>query len=79
MLTPGSRWLPNVSGTVHPLGGCGMGRDSSQGVVDPFGRVFGYTNLFVCDGSLFPGALGVPPSMTIAALAEHVVESSISA
>lgn len=61
---------------MHPLGGCGMGRDPSEGVADPWGRVFGYPNLYVCDGSLIPRALGVPPSMTIAALAEHVVEHS---
>ncbi|MEE8200488.1 MAG: GMC oxidoreductase [Candidatus Acidoferrales bacterium] len=75
MLVPQGWWKKGF-GTVHPLGGCGMGRESSEGVCDPFGRVFGYPNLFVCDGSLFPSGIGVPPSMTIAALAEHVVEHS---
>jgi cholesterol oxidase len=74
MLTP-QPWWPLTLGTVHPLGGCPMGRDASEGVADPFGRVFGYGNLYVCDGSLIPRALGVPPSMTIAALAEHVGEN----
>lgn len=67
-------WLGREASTVHPLGGCGMGRDASEGVVDAFGRVFGYENLFICDGSVFPRALGFPPSMTIAALAEFIVE-----
>jgi len=73
MLIP-QPWWPVTLGTVHPLGGCPMGRDRSEGVADPFGRVFGYDNLYVCDGSLIPRALGVPPSMTIVALAEHVAE-----
>lgn len=77
MVVPERWWAPDL-GSVHPLGGCGMGRDASAGVVDAFGRVFGYENLFVCDGSIVPRALGVPPSMTIAALAEHVVENSVS-
>ncbi|MFQ5778119.1 MAG: GMC family oxidoreductase, partial [Terriglobia bacterium] len=76
MLVPPPWWETGLSGTVHPLGGCGMGRDPSEGVVDAFGRVFGYPNLYVCDGSIFPRALGVPPSMTIAALAEHIVAHS---
>lgn len=71
MLIP-QPWWPLRLGTVHPLGGCPMGRDATEGVADPFGRVFGYENLYVCDGSLIPRALGVPPSMTIAALAENV-------
>ena len=77
MIVP-ERWWARGLSTVHPLGGCPMGRDPSEGVCDPFGRVFGYENLFICDGSLFPCALGFPPSMTIAALAEHVVEKAVA-
>lgn len=78
LLAPQPWWPVESAGTVHPLGGCAMGRDAAQAVVDPFGRVFGYPNLFVCDGSVFPRALGVPPSMTIAALAEHIAEQALS-
>ena len=77
MLIP-QPWWPIPLGTVHPLGGCPMGRDASEGVVDSFGRVFGYPNLHVCDGSIVPRALGVPPSMTIAALAEHIAENVVA-
>ncbi len=77
MLIP-QPWWPLPLGTVHPLGGCPMGHDSPDGVVDPFGRVFGYPNLYICDGSIIPRALGVPPSMTIAALAEHIAERAVS-
>ena len=31
--------------TVHPLGGAPMGRFASEGVVDPYGNVFGYPGL----------------------------------
>ena len=78
MLIP-QPWWPLTLGTVHPLGGCSMGLDASEGVADSFGRVFGYDNLYICDGSLIPRALGVPPSMTIAALAEHVADHAVDA
>jgi len=36
--------------------------------------VFGYRNLYVADGAIIPGALGVNPSRTIGALAERVAK-----
>ena len=47
--------------------------DPSQGVVDAGQRVFGYENLLVCDGSAVPANVGVNPSLTITALAEHAM------
>lgn len=60
--------------TVHPLGGCGMGETAETGVTDHRGRVFGAEGLYVADGSLYPRASGLPPSMTIAALAERIAD-----
>lgn len=57
--------------TVHPLGGCPMGRDVREGVVDDHGEVFGYDGLFVADGAVMPGPVGPNPALTIAALAER--------
>lgn len=57
--------------TPHPLGGCNMGEIPTEGVVNHAGEVFGYRNLFVCDGAIIPRALGVNPSRTIGALAER--------
>ena len=57
--------------TVHPLGGCPMGGDRHEGVVDSFGEVFGYPGLFVADGAVMPGPVGPNPSLTIAALADR--------
>lgn len=64
------RWFRNLV-TPHPLGGCNMADSAAQGVVDYRGEVFGYPGLFVMDGSVVPVALGLNPSQTIAALAEH--------
>lgn len=58
--------------TVHPLGGAAMGADPERSTVDHLGQVHGHPGLFVADGALYPAAPGVPPSMTIAALAERI-------
>jgi cholesterol oxidase len=44
-----------------------------QGVVDERHRVFGYRNMYVCDGSVVSTNLGVNPSLTITALAERAM------
>ncbi len=70
-----------------------MAASVSDGVVDSRNRLFGYRNLYVCDGSVIAANLGVNPSLTICALAEramshippaastpgsHTTESSVS-
>src|SRR6266540_3619873 len=60
--------------TVHPLGGCPMGRHQGEGVVNADGEAFGYPGLFVCDGSVMPGPVGANPSLTIAAFADRMAE-----
>jgi len=72
---------------THPLGGCPIGRTSSEGVVDEFGRVFdgakprGSTdvlpNLYIVDGSVIPGALAANPTLTIAAQAVKAVKAAL--
>lgn len=57
--------------TVHPLGGAALGRDTADGVVSHTGELFGHPRFYVADGSLYPHAPGIPPSLTIAALAER--------
>ncbi|MEU5051782.1 GMC oxidoreductase [Streptomyces sp. NPDC021096] len=56
----------------HPLGGCVLGK-----ATDLYGRVSGYRNLYVTDGSLIPGSIGVNPFVTITALAERNIERII--
>ncbi len=68
-----SEALFNVPNTAHILGGATIGHSPEDGVVDSRQRVFGYENLLVCDGSAVPANVGVNPSLTIAALAEHAM------
>jgi cholesterol oxidase len=65
--------LFNVPGTAHCLGGCVIGDSPANGVVDSQHRVFGYQNMYICDGSVVSANLGVNPSLTITALAERAM------
>jgi cholesterol oxidase len=65
--------LLNIPTTAHILGGAVIGSDPGRGVVDGRQKVFGYQNLMVCDGSVIPANVGVNPSLTITALAEHAM------
>ena len=69
--------------TTHPLGGCPMAKDGTEGVVDDLGRVFNgsasaadkvHAGLYVLDGSIIPLSLGINPLLTITALAEGIVD-----
>ena len=88
----GGRYVKNpLSGTLmghqpataHPLGGCVMGRERSEGVINHKGQVFDgrpdaepddvLSGLYVMDGSIIPRSLGVNPLLTITALAERTM------
>ncbi|WP_269780291.1 GMC oxidoreductase [Methylobacterium sp. Leaf118] len=61
--------------TAHPLGGAVIGK-----ATDAYGRVKGYSGLYVMDGALVPGSTGaVNPSLTISALAERNIEAIVRA
>jgi len=65
--------LLDKASTAHILGGCPIGLTPDDGVVDPQSRAFGYDDLYVVDGSIIPANLGVNPSLTITAMAEHAM------
>jgi len=65
--------LANIPTTAHIMGGAVIGRSPQEGVVDTRHRLFCYENLLVCDGSVVPANVGVNPSLTITALAEHAM------
>jgi cholesterol oxidase len=59
--------------TAHVLGGTVMGRNRQEGVIDQYNRVFGYKNMYICDGSMISANPGVNPSLTITALTERAM------
>lgn len=65
--------------TAHILGGCVMGMNSSEGVIDKNNRVFGYNNMLICDGSMISANPGVNPSLTITALSERAMSTIVNA
>ncbi len=80
----GTRFLPfplwslqSKIDVPHNLGGVPMGENRRDGVVDDKGRVFGYRNLMVLDGSIIPATMGANPALTIAALAERSLDTVI--
>ncbi len=65
--------LTGIPNTAHILGGCVIAESRESGVVDALQRVYGYANVYICDGSVIPANLGANPSLTIAALAERAM------
>ncbi len=63
----------NKASTAHILGGCPIGATPEDGVVDTKSRLYGYDDFYVVDGSIIPANLGVNPSLTITAMAEHAM------
>ncbi len=65
--------LFNIPATAHCMGGAAIGKNAEEGVIDERNRVFGYRNMYICDGSMLAANLGVNPSLTITALTEHAM------
>jgi cholesterol oxidase len=63
--------LIDTGSTAHILGGCSVASGPDRGVISTDGEVFGHDGLYVMDGSVIGANLGVNPSLTITALAEH--------
>jgi choline dehydrogenase-like flavoprotein len=76
----------NITAVVHNLGGCSIGKDRNNGVVNSFGKVYRgngasltdtYDDLYVVDGAIVPTSLGVNPSLTISALAFRIAKEIV--
>ncbi|MFC1668834.1 GMC oxidoreductase [Spirochaetota bacterium] len=63
----------NAPVTAHILGGCSIAETSDGGVIDYEHRVFGYKNMYICDGSTVPANLGVNPALSITAITERAM------
>jgi choline dehydrogenase-like flavoprotein len=53
----------------HLLGSARMGGSPATSACDPEGRTWEVRDLYVCDGSTFPTASGVNPTVSIEAIA----------
>ncbi len=69
-------WTTVVS--AHVMGGCNMGEDELNSVVDSFGRHHQLENLSIFDGSVFPTSLGANPQLSIYGLTYRNVERLIN-
>lgn len=65
-------------GSSHPQGGNPMSDGPESGVVDADCRVHGYSNLYVCDASVFPTSVTVNPQLTVMALAEYTARRMLA-
>jgi cholesterol oxidase len=65
--------LLDIPMTAHILGGCPIGRNDQDGVVDLAFQLHNYPGLYAIDGSIVPANPGVNPSLTITALAEYAM------
>jgi choline dehydrogenase-like flavoprotein len=67
-----------IVGAVHPQGGNRMGEDPKNSVVDSKCQHHHVKNLFICDASVFPTAVGVNPMLTIMGIAKRTAQFIIA-
>ncbi|HEX7057894.1 MAG TPA: GMC family oxidoreductase [Bacilli bacterium] len=63
-----------VPDTAHLMGGCRMGNDPGNSVVNSYGQTHDIKNLFICDASIFVTSGAGNPTNTVMALAERASE-----
>ncbi|WP_346176160.1 GMC family oxidoreductase [Streptomyces cuspidosporus] len=70
----GAGELMTIGRYAHLVGGCPMGRNPEEGVVDSDLRTFAVPNLFLTDGSVLPTQGSANPALTIMALADRAAD-----
>ncbi|MCG8673183.1 MAG: GMC family oxidoreductase [Pseudomonadales bacterium] len=67
----------NFNFSLHQMGGCAIGQSASKSVVNEGFQVHGFENLMIADGSIFPSAPGINPSLTIMANSHRASEMAL--
>ncbi|MBI2606911.1 MAG: GMC family oxidoreductase [Deltaproteobacteria bacterium] len=62
---------------LHLMGGCPIGTDAKESVVNPDFQLHGLPNVYAADSSVFPSAPGINPSFTIMALSRHAAQGML--
>ena len=65
---------------LHLMGGCAIGSDRKNSVVNSHFQIHDHENIYLADSSVFPNAPGINPSLTIMALskkASHVIQEAL--
>jgi choline dehydrogenase-like flavoprotein len=68
----GAQDVLTIDRYAHLVGGCRMGTQPETSVVGADHRVWGTSNVFVCDGSVMPTQGSANPALTIMALASRL-------
>jgi choline dehydrogenase-like flavoprotein len=71
-LAPCETTLEGPPTSRHVMGTLRMGADPAHSVLDADGRFHDVTNLYACDGSVFPTSSGYNPTLTIIAMALRI-------
>ena len=68
----GAQDVLEIDRYAHLVGGCRMGTDPDESVIDSDHRVWGVPNLFLADGSVMPTQGSANPALTIMALSSRL-------
>ncbi|MEE2731856.1 MAG: GMC family oxidoreductase [Pseudomonadota bacterium] len=63
---------------LHLMGGCSIGQNAADSVVNEHFQVHGLPNMYIADSSIFPNAPGINPSLTIMALSQRAAQHILS-
>lgn len=63
---------------LHLMGGCAIGENAAKSVVRPDFKLYGSDNIIVADGSIFPSAPGINPSLSIMALSHMAADQVLA-
>ena len=68
----------NFNFSLHQMGGCAIGQAAAHSVVNDAYQMHGFPNLIIADGSVFPSAPGINPSLTIMANSHRASEFALN-